>query len=189
MYDGILPCGGVFLNFREFRHQLPTHQRNIIRTGFVSVHIQSAGIDKMRFLHPQFLCLPVHPLHKGLLTACHKLCHGNRRLIRRCNRDTFRQLCGCLRFARLQKNLRSTHTRRMLAHLHRFLPFKLSCRLRFVNQQQCHHLCHAGRRHCLVTVFFIQNRSRACVHQHRTFTFQLQCIRFRRKSRQAEPKR
>lgn len=77
MGDIFHPNGTVIVDLRVFGNQLPGHKGNIIGSGHVVIHIQSAAIDKICVFHAKPFCALVHLADKFLLTSPDMLCHGD----------------------------------------------------------------------------------------------------------------
>ena len=169
MYDAILPCGGIFLDFREILHQFPAHECDVVGAGHMPFRIQPAGIDKVRILHAQFFCPLIHFLDKGFLASCQKFRHGNSRIVGRSNGNGFCHVCRCLGFPFFQKHLRTTHGRRVFTDLYRICPIKFSIPFSFVNEQQCHNFRNTGRGQSFMAILFIQNGARIFFHEQGAF--------------------
>ena len=147
--------------------QFPGHEGDVIGRAMVPGGRKAGAVDKDRVLHAQLLGPPVHPLYEGGLAAGQVLRHSHRRIVTRNHRDALDELAGGELLPFLQIDLGAAHPRSGGGDGDQILFGQPSAVQVLHDEQQGHHLGHAGGLQLLVGLLFIEQRACLLLHQYR----------------------
>ena len=123
--------------------ELPQHQGDVLRAGVLRFPRKPRAIGKQRIRRPQLARPLVHALHEGLFAARKPFGDRHTRIIRRTDGDALQKFPHGIGEPRIEKDLRTAHTRRMFADFDLLVQLQFALVHRLKGKEQRHHLAHA----------------------------------------------